>query len=121
MGNCCSDNAPVNLTDFVNRPSDPEDILTAEKISEGLTRVAAVLNKAKKNVRIVAVGGAVNALLLRSRASTADVDFFYRTKTTNNDVSSIVLAAEKVAKDLRISKGWLNNHTAVFLEVIFLN
>ena len=117
MGNCCSSSKPARLTDFVNRHDDPDDVLTAEKISTGLAQVATLLQKSKRDISIVAVGGAVNTLLLQSRATTSDVDFFYRTKTKNDDVSAIVNAAGQAAKSLRVGKGWLNNHTATFIEV----
>lgn len=120
MGNSISSNGASRLKDLVNRPDDPnpEDKLTAEKITAGLGEVASLLLKAKQDITIVAVGGAVNTVLLRSRESTSDVDFFYHTKTRNEDVSAIVKAAEKVAKSLGVDKHWLNNHTALFIQVL---
>jgi len=58
----------------------------------------------------------VNTILLKSRASTSDVDFFYRTKTKNNDVSNVTRAAEDARKILKLGEQWLNNHTAVFMD-----
>jgi len=117
MGNCVSANEPTRLTDLVNRRDDPDEVLTADKITTGLAQVAAILHKGNHNIAIVAVGGAVNTLLLHSRSSTSDVDFFYRTKTKNVDVSAVIEAATQAAENLHIGKGWLNNHTAVFIQV----
>ncbi|KAJ3794586.1 hypothetical protein GGU11DRAFT_689530, partial [Lentinula aff. detonsa] len=78
--------------------------------------VAKELDKAGKNVTIVAIGGAVNTVLLHSRESTTDVDFFYTTKTENEDVHSVVEAAKKVSKSEKLGDQWLNNHTVLFIQ-----
>ncbi|KAF9222139.1 hypothetical protein BS17DRAFT_193926 [Gyrodon lividus] len=117
MGNCFSSNDPLSLGDLVNRPGTaPEEQLTKEKIEQGLKAVAAALHAAKHDVSIIAVGGAVNTILLKTRASTGDVDFFYRTKTKNEDVSQVILAADAARKALHLGDHWLNNHTALFIE-----
>ena len=93
--------------------------MTAEIIQQGLNSVAATLNSKRVNVVIVAVGGAVNTLLLRTRESTTDVDFFYRTKTKHEDVTRVIVAADAATTKLKLGEQWLNNHTAVFIEVRF--
>jgi len=93
--------------------------MTAEIIQQGLNSVAATLNSKRVNVVIVAVGGAVNTLLLRTRESTTDVDFFYRTKTKHEDVTRVIVAADAATTKLKLGDQWLNNHTAVFIEVRF--
>lgn len=60
----------------------------------------------------------MNTLYLGTRPTTSDVDFFYRTKLKNEDVSKIILAADAAAQKLKLGDGWLNNHTAIFIEVI---
>ncbi|KAF9267942.1 hypothetical protein L218DRAFT_955112 [Marasmius fiardii PR-910] len=118
MGNCFSAQDPVSLVDLINRPDDLSEVrMTAAMIHEGLASVANTLNRRRRNVAIVAVGGAVNTLLLQTRTTTGDVDFFYKTKERNEDVSKIILAADTAATELGLGDHWLNNHTAVFVQV----
>jgi len=86
-----------------------------------LSLVAAHLHAKGKDITIVAVGGAVNTVLLHSRLTTGDVDFFYNTKQQNDDVHAVVTAAEEVAKEKGLGDAWLNNHTAVFMQESDIN
>jgi len=118
MGNCLSANDPASLSELVARPGAPPEIqMTADTIRSGLTNVAAALNSKKQNISIIAVGGAVNTLLLHTRESTGDVDFFYRTKTKHEDVTQVIIAANTAATKLKLGDHWLNNHTALFIQV----
>jgi hypothetical protein len=98
-------------------PGEAEKTYTKEMIEEGLAIVAKYLDSKKLNVSIVTVGGAVNTVLLKSRASTGDVDFFYRTKTASAIVHEVVEGGKLAEKKLNLSSQWLNNHTVVFIEV----
>jgi len=118
MGNCLSADDAISLRDLVVRPdAPPEQQMTADTIRQGLNSVAATLNSKKLNISIIAVGGAVNTLLLHTRESTGDVDFFYRTKTKHEDVTRVIVAADAAATKLKLGDQWLNNHTAVFIQV----
>lgn len=122
MGNCLSANGTINLCDIVVRPNvPPEQPMSAETIRQGLTNVAAILNSKHQNISIIAVGGAVNSLLLHTRESTGDVDFFYRTKTKHEDVTKVIVAAKSAATTLKLGDQWLNNHTAIFIEVCWVD
>jgi len=101
----------------VNRPDATEQQLTADTIKRGLQSVATALHAKQQDISIIAVGGAVNTLLLHSRASTGDVDFFYRTKKKHDDVTKVIIAADNARKALKLDDNWLNNHTALFIEV----
>ncbi|KAF8335375.1 uncharacterized protein EI90DRAFT_3152992 [Cantharellus anzutake] len=116
MGNCLSANDTITLRDLVLRPGTAEVQMTAATIKQGLTTVASVLKAKGLNVSIIAVGGAVNTLYLQTRASTGDVDFFYRTKTKHEDVTQLITAADSARKTLKLDDQWLNNHTALFIE-----
>ncbi|KAG0707877.1 hypothetical protein DFH29DRAFT_893913 [Suillus ampliporus] len=116
MGQCFSDTA--SLTDFVNRPGVEDKQLTAHDLEEGFTKTAKYLNGKKKQITVVAVGGAINTMLLRSRASTADVDFFSVDRTNNKD---LVGAIESTAKTMQLGKSWMNNHTALFIPPNTMN
>ena len=91
--------------------------MSSEMIRQGLTSVAATLYSKGQHISIIAVGGAVNTLLLHTRESTGDVDFFYRTKTKHEDVTKVIVAADAAAAKLKFGEHWLNNHTAVFIKV----
>ena len=111
---------PTTPLPFVVRPGGPpEKPMTAEIIQQGLNSIAATLNSKRVNIVIVAVGGAVNTLLLRTCESTTDVDFFYWTKTKHEDITRVIVAADVATTKLKLGDQWLNNHTAVFIEVHF--
>lgn len=117
MGNCLSASDPGPLGVIVNRLNTADTQLTSDQIKQALNSVAASLKAKSLNISIVAVGGAVNTLLLKSRTTTGDVDFFYRTKTTNEDVTQVIVAADIARKALKLDEHWLNNHTALFIQV----
>ncbi|KAH9897919.1 hypothetical protein C8Q73DRAFT_788146 [Cubamyces lactineus] len=121
MGAIISKNGADTLRELVNRRDIPEKDLSSAEISDLLKLVANKLVSQGKNLTIVAVGGAVNTVLLHSRPATGDVDFFYNTKTQNPDVTAITQAAQAVAKDKKLGDAWLNNHTAVFLHEDTIN
>ena len=91
--------------------------LNANTILTGLNEVAEGLRQRNIFVVLVVVGGAFNTLILRSRPTTSDVDFFCLTKT-QNPVVSLITEVAGLASVARLSgRTWLNNHTAVFIEV----
>ncbi|KAF8122669.1 hypothetical protein EV363DRAFT_1182177 [Boletus edulis] len=107
------------------RPGQPEESYSKAKIEEGLNVVAKHLASKGLNVSIVTVGGAVNTVLLKSRASTGDVDFFYCTKDSgakdSNVVHEVMEAGKLAEKELKLGHQWLNNHTAIFIEETTIN
>ncbi|KAG2085297.1 uncharacterized protein F5147DRAFT_589099, partial [Suillus discolor] len=87
--------------------------LTAEDIKRGLGLTATHLKSKKKQITVVAVGGAINTILLRAlRASTADVDFFSIDAANNPVLRDGIKSA---AKTMQLGEGWMNNHTALFI------
>lgn len=122
MGNClsCNCNNTNPIGNLVNRPGTTEQQMTADTINKGLTAVASTLNAKRRNVSVIAVGGAVNTLYMRTRPATGDVDFFYRTKTRHEDVTQLIRAADSARKKLKLEDHWLNNHTALFIGVCCL-
>jgi hypothetical protein len=99
MGNCLSANNTISIRDLVTRPGTTEQQMTADTINQGLTAIASAAKHL--NVSVIAVGGAVNTLYLRTRPSTGDVDFFYHTKTRHEDVMQLILVADSARKKLR--------------------
>ncbi|KAG6379650.1 hypothetical protein JVT61DRAFT_10169 [Boletus reticuloceps] len=107
------------------RPRQPEETYSKAKIEGGLKVVAKHLASKGLNVSIVAVGGAVNTVLLKSHASTGDVDFFYSTKDSgakdSNIVHEVMKAGKLAEKELKLGHQWLNNHTTIFIEETTIN
>ena len=118
MGNCCSSEDTSGLHELVTH-SRVEQPMSAQTIQRGLFSVAASLHAKNQNISIVAVGGAVNTLLLHIQEFTADVHFFYRTKTWNADVARVIGAAKAAATKLNLGDQWLNNRKTGSIEVRF--
>lgn len=92
--------------------------LDRNTIIRALTDVAAFLDRQGVRTQLVTVGGAVNTVYLRSRASTHDVDFFL-----GNASSSIHHAIHEAARLANRQRGgslgaeWLNNATQLQMPV----
>jgi hypothetical protein len=94
---------------------EPLPALNRETLVAALSDVAAHIVKQKRNVTIIAVGGAVNTIHLQSRISTHDVDFF-NDNLTAKDLESLINGAKAAAKrDKRLTEQWLNNRTIFFI------
>ena len=107
------------LRTFAAQQGEEQRKLTATEILLHLHQVAEILKTKGKQVIIIAVGGTVSVVFFNSREATEDIDFFYRTKQKNEDVSAVMAAVEIVAKKKvsGLEHGWLNNHASVFLAV----
>ncbi|KAK3294922.1 uncharacterized protein B0H64DRAFT_198055 [Chaetomium fimeti] len=89
--------------------------LTRPTLETALTNVGDYLAKKKKTVTVIAVGGAVNTIHLRSRQSTHDVDF-YNSRLTVADYGHLIKGAKEAAgRDPQLNEGWFNNHTVFFI------
>lgn len=97
--------------------SAPLPNLDANTLNSALSVVAAYIAKKKQNIVIIAVGGAVNTIYLRSRASTHDVDFF-NNNLTPADLALLMGGAQETCKTIKapqLQEGWFNNHTIFFI------
>jgi hypothetical protein len=120
MGNVFSDHCGEEALKHLKVVIDKHEHqvpLNEKQIKELFELTAKELVSHKKDITIVAIGGAVNCVLLHSRPTTSDVDFFYNTKQKNEDVSAIIAAAKAVAKKSTLGDAWLSNHTALFMHV----
>ena len=120
MGNkWSSSSAADDLRALAPSKEEDERKLTREEMLSYLHEVAEILKQKGKNITIVAIGGAVSVILFHSRDATEDIDFLYRTKQKNEDVTAIIAAAEIVASEQgkHPEQGWMNNHASVFLAV----
>lgn len=74
-------NVPPQYRDAKNNIIEfPENNLTADMIQTAFTDMATYLGQRGIHATVVVAGGAVNTVLLRSRETTGDVDFFTRGK-----------------------------------------
>ncbi|KAK4656278.1 hypothetical protein QC762_0058740 [Podospora pseudocomata] len=100
------------------RTSGREDALPNldyQTLWNALNNVAAYINRRNGNVTVIAVGGAVNTIHLRSRNATHDVDFFNNQLTVNDYELLINGAKDAVRRDRRLTEEWFNNRTIFFI------
>ncbi|KAF8068950.1 hypothetical protein FPV67DRAFT_1098175 [Lyophyllum atratum] len=100
---------------MLDKPGTAEIQMNADVINKALAEVAKILTKQKEHVTIIAVGGAINTVVLHTRPSTGDVDFFSDSKRTNPTLMKAIETVEK-NKKFKVGKGWLNNHTVLFMD-----
>ena len=85
-------------------------------LQRALGYVAEYLNNWNTHVTIVAVGGAVNTILLRSRETTHDIDFFGPTITAEEFQLLARASLEAAARSsLPLGGDWINNSTTLFI------
>ncbi|RDL34678.1 uncharacterized protein BP5553_07806 [Venustampulla echinocandica] len=96
-------------------PDHPEPELDRETLLKGLGNVARYIEGKHEHITLIAVGGAVNTILLQTRASTHDVDF-YNQNLSGEDYGLIKKAIKYArSKDPILEEGWLNNKTVLFI------
>ena len=90
--------------------------LDKRTLETALTAMASFIDMQRQNITIITVGGAVNTLLLQSRRSTHDVDFF-GTNLTNDQRILLDKAAMYAEKKSHTPLGgeWFNNQTMLWL------
>ncbi|KAB8356500.1 hypothetical protein FH972_024083 [Carpinus fangiana] len=98
----------------------PDRQISRTELLEALYDVAAHMEARGQSVTLVTVGGAVNTILLETRESTHDVDFF--SSRLSDSQISLVSQAGRDANAKCISKfgeqlgrKWLNNETTLYL------
>lgn len=112
---------PVDPPGMVPRPRRDENgvpIVAAEydlnrqNILQALGHAAHFLHSRGKNLLLVAVGGAVNTVLLRTRESTHDVDVF-NPAFSSSELSILRSAIQYAEQQSPVPLGnkWLNNET----------
>ena len=102
---------------YNGRPIRHEDYeLDRPTLQAALTDMAEFIDRQYQNITIITVGGAVNTMLLQTRQSTHDVDFF----GTNIDNTQRILLDEAAIYAERRSQTtlggeWFNNQTMLWL------
>ncbi|KAI0110318.1 hypothetical protein GGR51DRAFT_510619 [Nemania sp. FL0031] len=89
--------------------------LTRDILISALGNVASYVKKKGGDITVVAVGGAVNTIHLRSRLATQDLDFF-NNRLTPKDFELLVMGArESLKRDKTLEEDWFNNRTILFM------
>ena len=99
-------------------PAEPE--LNPELLNRALGYMAAFLVKRRQQLVVVGVGGAVNVILLRTRPSTHDVDFFNQNLTPKQaalltEATSFARRQMSTARRIELPVNWFNNRTVIFI------
>jgi hypothetical protein len=90
--------------------------LTNITLYQALQNVAQYLRSSKAQITIVAVGGAISTLFLKTRSTTHDLDFFSQ-DLQKNELQLMVRAAKYAQfKDSNLPDEWLNNRTVLFIR-----
>lgn len=82
-----------------------------------LYHVAASIAKAKGNVTVITVGGALNALYLRSRLVTHYVGFFNNRLTVKEYEILTKATKEATKRDNLLAERWFNNRNVFFVPI----
>ena len=91
--------------------------LDRQTLETALTTMADFIDRQGQNITIITVGGAVNTLLLQSRLSTHDVDFFGT--NLNNDQRMLLDEAAGYAErqsQTPLGGEWFNNQAMLWLS-----
>lgn len=91
--------------------------LDAATLEKALKDVATYIKKHGRELTIVAVGGAVNCMALRTRDTTHDFDFFNNRFGPKDYELFAAAAASAQKKTKQLDTGWLNNRTVVFMPI----
>ncbi|AEO71566.1 uncharacterized protein THITE_2058890, partial [Thermothielavioides terrestris NRRL 8126] len=89
--------------------------LDRETLLSALQNVAAYITKKGGNVTVIAIGGAINTIYLRSRQTTHDVDFFNNYLTADDFKHLIQGAREAAKRNPELEESWFNNRTILFI------
>ena len=94
--------------------------LSAEVLTAALQYMAQQIAKRNGDITIVSVGGAVNVILLRTRRTTTDVDFFnqYLTRTEAHLLQDAAAKARQLmssGQGVDLPDDWFNNRTMYFI------
>lgn len=108
---------PPPYRDAQGRPiRHNEAELNRDTILAALKDMSAYLAPKQVSARVITVGGAVNTVLLRSRQTTNDVDFFSEDGTAR--VNLLIHEAAKDANKRRrgaLGAAWFNNSTQLYM------
>ena len=108
---------PRPEVDYNNRPIRIEDHeLNRQTLRAALTTMANYIDSHRQDITVITVGGAVNTMLLQTRESTHDVDFF-GTNLNNNQRILLNDAAKYAERRSATPLGgeWFNNQTMLWL------
>ncbi|KAI4257446.1 MAG: hypothetical protein L6R42_005656 [Xanthoria sp. 1 TBL-2021] len=108
---------PRPQVDYNGRPIRVEDYeLDRQTLRAALTAMANYIDNQRQEITIITVGGAVNTMLLQTRDSTHDVDFFGTNLNNNQRVLLDEAAKYAERKSLTpLGAEWFNSQTMLWL------
>lgn len=89
--------------------------LSRDTLLRAMQNVASSIVKTNQDLTVIAIGGDVNTVHLRSRQATHDLDFFNDNLTASDFEVLIKAAKEATKKDKNLSEDWFNNRTIFFI------
>lgn len=94
--------------------------IDAGTLTAALDSMAHFIKSKGENLTVISVGGAVNTLLLRTRQSTHDVDFFgtnldNRQRRLLDEAAFYAATYSQVSHNTSLRGEWFNNQTQVWL------
>ena len=95
---------------IVENPESVQARLTREEMVDALRALDAECSRREITGELCIYGGAQMVLVFDARSSTRDIDAVFRPKSEIRD------AAERVAQDLSLPTGWLNDGVKGFLS-----
>jgi hypothetical protein len=121
-----SPQGPIQLVprpkrDYYGMPVSHEEFqINRADLIAALTQVAAYLRRKNASIQLVAVGGAVNTILLRTRETTHDLDFLGASGFGGVDQPGRILAeASQYAQtqsSAPLGGNWFNNSTVLLIR-----
>ena len=91
--------------------------LDRDTLIAGLTVMARYIESKKKEITIIAVGGAINTIYLRSRITTHDLDFFNNALEVKDYEQLLKGAKRAIEKIHALQEEWFNNRTIFFIPM----
>jgi hypothetical protein len=110
------DLAPTPTSRRSDHPAPPD--LTSRDLQQSLRAVAAYLDRRRREIRLVIVGGAVSTILLQSRRGTHDVDYIGGA-TSQADIRVLqdaVVHVRRTQQQPTLEEHWFNNRTMLFID-----
>ncbi|KAI9756675.1 MAG: proteasome component pup2 [Chaenotheca gracillima] len=108
---------PISRLDYVGQHTRIDEYeLDRQTLMDALGCMADYIDNQRQSITVIAVGGAVNTILLQSRQSTRDVDFF-GCNISNQQRVLLDEASNYAGRRSKVPLGgqWFNNQTMLWI------
>lgn len=117
---CGGSRETPDLAALAPHPTEQHSVpqLTPADLTDGLSLLAQYLNSHNRNIELAVVGGAVCTMLLGTRNTTEDIDYFNPglQKDDINVLGRAVAYAQNQPHQPPFTSGWFNNNTTVWIS-----